>query len=95
MPAWLVTGRELVLEILADPRFGIRPPGTAGIGSLFTDGDAHTRLRRLLARTFTARAVTALRPRIAQLAGGFVADLVAAGPVPTCWLCSPDRCRSR
>ena len=80
MPAWLVTDRELVLAILADQRFGIAPPGTAGIGSLFTDGESHTRLRRLLARTFTARAISALRPRIAKLAEGLVADLVAAGP---------------
>lgn len=79
MPAWLVTGRELTLTVLADQRFGISPPGMAGIGSLFTDGDAHTRLRRLLARTFTARAINGLRPRVAKLADGFVADLVAAG----------------
>lgn len=56
----------MILAILADQRFGISPPGTAGIGSLFTDGDAHTRLRRLLARTFTARSINALRPEFPE-----------------------------
>jgi cytochrome P450 len=50
------------------------------MGSLFTDGEPHARLRRLLARTFTARAIGALRPRIAARANDLVADLVAAGP---------------
>ena len=80
LPAWLVTDRELVMSVLADARFGIAPPGTPGVGSLFTDGEPHGRLRRLLARTFTARAINALRPRISALANGFVADLVKAGP---------------
>jgi cytochrome P450 len=79
-PAWLVTDRELVRSVLADPRFGIAPPGTPGLGSLFTDGEPHARLRRLLARTFTARSINALRPRISLLANDFVADLSKAGP---------------
>ena len=77
---WLVTDRELVMSVLADQRFGIAPPGTPGLGSLFTDGEPHARLRRLLARTFTARSINALRPRISLLANEFVADLVKAGP---------------
>ncbi|HEY4021189.1 MAG TPA: cytochrome P450 [Pseudonocardiaceae bacterium] len=80
VPAWLVTGRELVMSVLVDQRFGIAPPGSPGMGSLFTDGEPHARLRRLLARAFTARTVTALRPRIAALANNLVADLVKAGP---------------
>lgn len=75
-----ITDRQLIMSIMVDPRFGIAPPGTPGMTSLFSDGDAHARLRRLLARAFTARAINALRPRIAELARRFVADLVAAGP---------------
>jgi cytochrome P450 len=78
-PAWLVTDRALVMSVLADQRFGIAPPGTPGLGSLFADGEPHARLRRLLARTFTARSINALRPRISLLANEFVADLVKAG----------------
>lgn len=79
-PAWLVTDRALVMSVLADQRFGIAPPGTPGFGSLFTDGESHARLRRLLARTFTARSINALRPRISALADNLVAALVKAGP---------------
>ena len=68
------------MSIMVDPRFGIAPPGTPGMTSLFSDGEPHARLRRLLARAFTARSITALRPRIAELARRFVADLVAEGP---------------
>lgn len=77
---WLVTDRALVMSVLTDQRFGLAPPGTPGLGSLFTDGEPHTRLRRLLARTFTARSINALRPRISLLANDFVADLRKAGP---------------
>jgi cytochrome P450 len=80
MPVWLVTDRDLVMSVLVDARFGLAPPGTPGMGSLFSDGESHARLRRLLARAFTARAINALRPRISALANGFVADLAAAGP---------------
>jgi cytochrome P450 len=81
-PAWLVTSRDMVAALLVDPRFGISPPGSgsAGLGSLFTDGAPHARLRRLLAGAFTARRIAALRPRIAELANGFVANLRQAGP---------------
>jgi cytochrome P450 len=59
-PAWLVTDRELVRSVLVDPRFGIAPPGTPGLGSLFTDGEPHARLRRLpLARIEIAEALRA------------------------------------
>ncbi|HEX3781798.1 MAG TPA: cytochrome P450 [Pseudonocardiaceae bacterium] len=81
-PAWLVTSRASVAVVLADPRFGISPPGTpaAGMGSLFTDGEPHARLRRLLAHAFTARRITALRTGIADIADRLVAGLKQAGP---------------
>jgi cytochrome P450 len=69
---------------LADPRLGLVPPGVAvdERASLFQDGPAHARLRRLVARAFTPRRIAELAPRITALAESHVATLVAAdGPV--------------
>lgn len=81
-PAWLVTRHADVALVLSDPRFGVAPPGAAlpGNDSLFQDGAAHGRLRRLVSRAFTARRVEALRPRVESLAGQYVAEMAAAGP---------------
>lgn len=43
------------------------------------DGPAHTRVRRLISRAFTPRAVEALRPTIESIAGTLVDDLAAGG----------------
>ncbi|MDD7938593.1 hypothetical protein PHK61_09215 [Actinomycetospora lutea] len=79
-PAWLVTSYDLVAAGLTDPRLGLTPPGVPvdERASLFRDGPAHTRLRRLVARAFTPRRVAALAPRIEALADEHVAALVAA-----------------
>lgn len=81
-PAWIVTGYELVAAALADPRLGLVPPGIVADerASLFRDGEAHARLRRLVSRAFSVRGVERLRPRIADLAEEHVDRLVAAGP---------------
>jgi cytochrome P450 len=82
-PAWLVTSYDLVAAGLADPRLGLTPPGVPvdERASLFQDGPAHTRLRRLVARAFTPRRIAELAPRIEALADERVAALVAAdGP---------------
>jgi cytochrome P450 len=76
--AWLVTRYEDVRQVLIDPRFsraaasGPNVPST-GLGDLANDSilgmdpPEHTRLRRLVARAFTARRVEELRPRVAVL----------------------------
>lgn len=81
-PAWLVTAYDSVTRVLADPRFGVTPAGAplAGNDTLFQDGAAHTRLRRLVAKVFTPRRIAALRPRVEQHAAELVAALEAAGP---------------
>ncbi|HSK61114.1 MAG TPA: cytochrome P450, partial [Actinomycetospora sp.] len=82
--AWRVTAYELVAAGLADPRLGLVPPGVPvdERASLFQDGPAHARLRRLVARAFTPRRIAELAPRITALAESHVATLVAAeGPV--------------
>ena len=42
---------------------------------LDADGDDHIRLRRLVSRTFTARRVADLRPRVEEIAAGLLDDL--------------------
>lgn len=82
MPAWLVTRHDDVREWLADPRLAkdlerflpeAALPGPAmrdvlTRNMLASDAPAHTRLRRLAAKAFTARRVRSLRPRITQIA---------------------------
>ena len=46
---------------------------------LSSDPPDHTRLRKLVTRAFTARAIAGMRPRIEQIAAG-LADDMAAGP---------------
>jgi len=46
---------------------------------LFQDGPAHARLRRLVARTFTPRAVRELEPRTAEIAQDMAAKLASGG----------------
>ncbi|MCV2488220.1 cytochrome P450 [Geodermatophilus sp. YIM 151500] len=46
---------------------------------LSSDPPDHTRLRKLVGRAFTVRAIAALRPRIEEIAAG-LADRMAAGP---------------
>ncbi|MEV4754855.1 cytochrome P450 [Micromonospora sp. NPDC049559] len=81
-PAWLVTSYDAAATVLADPRFAVTPPGGGypGNDSLFQDGPAHARLRRLVGRAFTPRHLAGLRPRVEEAAAGHVAAMVAAGP---------------
>jgi cytochrome P450 len=76
--AWLVTRYHDVRQVLIDPRFsraGAASPDVpnTGLGSfqyetiLGMDPPEHTRLRKLVAKAFTARRVDELRPRVAKL----------------------------
>lgn len=77
-PAWLVTRYADVRRVLVDPRFSRAAAGGADgppkeLGALETDSligmdpPEHTRLRRLVSRTFTPRRVEELRPWVAGL----------------------------
>jgi cytochrome P450 len=72
--AWAVVDAVTARRVLSDERFLITPPGSPPSGSLHSDGPQHARLRRLLSRAFTPRALAELRPRVERHA----ADLVAA-----------------
>ncbi|MGW2013673.1 cytochrome P450 family protein [Streptomyces sp. NPDC001927] len=85
---WLVVGHEEGRAALTDPRL-VKSPSVIGftpideevIGPnlLAVDPPDHTRLRKLVAREFTARRVEALRPRVQELADELV-EAMAAEP---------------
>ena len=86
---WLVTRYDDVLAAFTDERLvsdvrAILPPGTpdptgaGGAMMLHLDPPDHTRLRRLVTRSFTARRIADLRPRVEEIAATLL-DAVAAG----------------
>ncbi|MEV5707506.1 cytochrome P450 [Actinoallomurus sp. NPDC052274] len=91
----LLTRYADVKQVLSDPRFGRRlnAPGAARItdtesGGLFNNemantlpqgGQEHLRWRRLVSRWFTAKRMTAARPRIEAMAGRLVDAMVEEG----------------
>ncbi|MGW1056879.1 cytochrome P450 [Micromonospora rubida] len=89
-PAWLATRHADVRTVLGDARFSRaaavgrdeprNSPRQIQRGILTMDPPDHTRLRRLVARAFTARRVEELRPCTRQVADELVDGLLAAGP---------------
>lgn len=88
-PALLVVGHEEAREALAHPglakdwKTGAVLRGVAANAAnsnlLETDPPQHTRLRRLVAREFTARRVQAMRPRVQRITDELL-DAMAARP---------------
>jgi cytochrome P450 len=93
---WLVTGYEQCRELFSDSRVSVddRVPGfphwNAGMvatvhkrpRSVFTsDGEEHTRFRRMLSKPFTFRRVENLRPTIQRITDESI-DTMLAGPQP-------------
>lgn len=97
LPTWLVTGYDAAIEAFTHPgiskdtrRFqhvlgqGSKPRNvnTAVAESIVaTDPPDHTRLRRLVSKSFTASTVDTLRPRIQQIADALLNAISPAGPV--------------
>ncbi|MEU3049593.1 MULTISPECIES: cytochrome P450 [unclassified Streptomyces] len=85
---WLVVGYEEARRALADPALS-KSPATVGvvrfdqevIGStlLSVDPPDHTRLRRLVAREFTARRAQRLAPRVQEITDGLLDAMVPRG----------------
>ncbi len=93
---WLITGYEQCRELFSDSRVSVddRVPGfphwNAGMlstvhkrpRSVFTsDGEEHTRFRRMLSKPFTFKRVEGLRPTIQQITDDHI-DAMLAGPQP-------------
>ncbi|MCA1185094.1 MULTISPECIES: cytochrome P450 [unclassified Saccharopolyspora] len=90
-PAWLASRYEDVKVVLGDPRFSraasvgrdeprMRPHQGSSGNILSMDPPEHSRLRRLVMKAFTQRRVEQLRPRVQEIADGFVDAMLAAGP---------------
>jgi cytochrome P450 len=85
---WLVTGFDEVREVLIDPRYSRakaaspervkRGTDIAAAASLLSmDPPEHTRLRKLVASTFTARRMRLLRPQITDIVNELLDGLLA------------------
>ncbi|GAA0918210.1 cytochrome P450 [Nonomuraea longicatena] len=79
--AWLVTSYDAAVNVLAERRLTLAPPGadTSGNDTLFQDGETHLRLRRLVANAFGPRAIAALVPRVERVADDLAAAVAASG----------------
>ncbi|MGW0783252.1 cytochrome P450 family protein [Streptomyces sp. NPDC002913] len=85
---WMVVGYEEARAALADQRFS-KDWRTNGLWSaqsnpinanmLEMDAPHHTRLRKLVAREFTARRIEALRPRVEEITEGLLDAMVPSG----------------
>ncbi|CAM3680414.1 cytochrome P450 [Streptomyces albus] len=85
---WLVVGHEAARATLNDSRLSknwanASPDAaavsvSAGYHMLISDPPDHTRLRKLVAREFTARRIAALEPRIRELTGELLDTMLAA-----------------
>jgi hypothetical protein len=90
-PAWIVTRYDDVRAAFTDPRLSkdwrhTLPPEQRGEAvttpmMILTDPPDHTRLRKLVSRSFTARRMAGLRPRVQQIAADLIAGLPTAGTV--------------
>jgi cytochrome P450 len=87
--AWLLRAPGLSVEdrnVAPGPMMELRAamrgdskPRTDGISMLDRDAPDHTRLRRLVTKAFTPRAIAALQPRIEELVDGMLAAAGAQG----------------
>src|SRR5271170_12317 len=93
---WLITGYEAVRALFTDSRVSVddRKPGfphwNEGMlatvdkrpRSMFTsDGEEHTRFRRMLSKPFTFKRVEGLRPAVQKITDDHI-DAILAGPQP-------------
>ena len=88
-----ITDRQLIE--LREQMYGEDAARPRGISMLDRDPPDHTRLRRLVSKAFTPRAVEALRPRIAGLVDEMLDAAERQGPPGSTWSTPwPSRCRS-
>lgn len=80
--AWLITGYAAAKAVLADTRFGVTQPGSAGADahSPLGEGASHQRFRRLVSGLLTARRISDFQPRVVEIARRLVREMLARGP---------------
>ncbi|GAB3436716.1 cytochrome P450 family protein [Flindersiella endophytica] len=92
-PAWHITGYETVKTLLADPRLGRSHPepekasrytdsvifGRATGGTPEAEREQNQQMRKLLSRSFSARRLTQLKPRVQALVDGLLDETEHAG----------------
>ncbi|MET8635857.1 MULTISPECIES: cytochrome P450 [unclassified Streptomyces] len=85
---WLIVGHDEARAALTDSRLSkdstkrglvSREDGLMGRHVLIVDPPEHTRLRSLVARSFTVRRVEALRPRVQQITDELLAQMLPKG----------------
>lgn len=89
---WVLTRYADVIAMLRDPRlvkepiaafvaarFGMAVPPGLGLSMLDRDPPDHTRLRGLVSKAFTPKALESLRPRIQQIVDGLLDQLETRG----------------
>ena len=74
-------GADGPLRQLRESTYGDRSPRADGLSMLDRDPPDHTRLRRLVSKAFTPRAVRELRPRVTDLVDGMLDAMERAGRV--------------
>ncbi|MEV4315070.1 cytochrome P450 [Actinocrispum sp. NPDC049592] len=89
-PGWLLTRYDDVRTALGDPRFSLAEATVRDVprltpqryGGILTDQDPpdHTRLRRLVAKAFTARRIEQLRGHAEQITNELLDEMVKQGP---------------
>jgi cytochrome P450 len=86
--AWLLRASGLSVEDrhvtgqvrdLREQMYGDQPARAEGQSMLDRDPPDHTRLRRLVSKAFTPRAIQALQPRIAELVDGMLDEMARNG----------------
>ncbi|HWU11447.1 MAG TPA: cytochrome P450 [Streptomyces sp.] len=85
---WLIVGYEEARAVLSDQRFSkdwrtierfTASSNPINANMLETDAPHHTRLRKLVAREFTARRIESMRPRVEQITSDLLDAMVPAG----------------
>ncbi|MGH3993795.1 MAG: cytochrome P450, partial [Pseudonocardiaceae bacterium] len=92
-PAWRVGGYDNIRRLLTDPRLGMTHPDPGSAARLSesvifgqprqatpTEREDHAWMRRVLARSFSARRLASLQPRVQDLVDGLLDDLSRRTP---------------